>query len=170
MAEEGTVFSVELPFKKAVQQSKTPISAAERAAALEGKYILVAEDNKINQLVVQKMLQKAGAVVVTADDGVAALEAFKHGYFDLILMDIQMPKLDGYRTVAEMRQSDDATKKATPIIALTASAYLTDKDKAELFQMNDHIGKPFSPEELLEKVISSLTTKQPKLKVRQVTA
>lgn len=165
----GTAFAVELPFKKAMQQSKTVISEAERAAALEGKYILVAEDNKINQLVVQKMLQKAGAVVVTADDGVAALEAFKHGYFDLILMDIQMPKLDGYRTVAEMRQSDDEVKKNTPIIALTASAYLTDKDKAELFQMNDHIGKPFSPEELLEKVVASLTRKQSKLKIRPVT-
>ncbi|MFN4256500.1 MAG: tetratricopeptide repeat protein [Saprospiraceae bacterium] len=164
----GTAFAVELPFKKAVQQSKTTVSEAERAAALEGKYILVAEDNKINQLVVQKMLQKAGAVVVTADDGVAALEAFKHGYFDLILMDIQMPKLDGYRTVAEMRQSDDEVKKNTPIIALTASAYLTDKDKAELFQMNDHIGKPFSPEELLEKVVASLTSKQSKLKIRPV--
>lgn len=157
MADAGSVFTINLPFKKAGKvQSSVPQMLAKNPTPLTGKYILVAEDNKINQLVVVKMLEKAGAVVVPTDDGVAALEAFSKGKFDLVLMDIQMPKLDGYRTVAEMRKHDDEAKRAVPIIALTASAYLTDKDKAELFQMNDHIGKPFSPEELMEKVVSVL--------------
>lgn len=123
---------------------------------LQGKKVLVVEDNRINQLVVCKMLQKAGISVTTADDGLAALEAFNKETFDMVLMDIQMPKLDGYRATAEMRKNTDVKKQTTPIIALTASAYLTDKDKAALFQMDDHIGKPFSPEELMEKVVICL--------------
>ncbi len=154
MGDVGSIFTLNLPFKKAGRvQTSVPDFLAKNPFPLTGKYILVAEDNKINQLVVVKMLEKAGAVVVPTDDGVAALEAFRAGNFDLVLMDIQMPRLDGYRTVAEMRKDADEAKRSVPIIALTASAYLTDKDKAELFQMNDHIGKPFSPEELMEKVV-----------------
>jgi CheY-like chemotaxis protein len=154
--EEGSTYSVVLPFRKHLKKSISGVENARKYESIDGKYILIAEDNKINQLVVTKMLQKAGAIVVPTDDGLAALDAFNAGYFDLILMDIQMPKLDGYRTVAAMRSSEDPRKKETPIIALTASAYLTDKDKAQLFQMNDHIGKPFSPDEMMEKVAECL--------------
>jgi CheY-like chemotaxis protein len=102
-------------------------------------------------------LAKAGMLITTADDGLIALEKFKDNTFDLVLMDIQMPNMDGYRATAEMRKGDNPAHKNLPIIALTASAYLTDRDKAALFQMNDHIGKPFSPEELMEKVAACLS-------------
>lgn len=63
-----------------------------------------------------------------------------------------MPVMDGYRTTAEIRTHPDESKRDVPIIALTASAFLTEKEKAVLFGMNDHVGKPFSPDELLEKI------------------
>ena len=110
----------------------------------------------MNQLVVAKMLRKLGIEVVTADNGLEALDAFQTSYFDLVLMDIQMPKMDGYRATAEIRKSTDARKRDVPIIALTASAFLTEKEKAKLFGMNDHVGKPFGPEDLLDKISNSL--------------
>jgi CheY-like chemotaxis protein len=67
-------------------------------------------------------------------------------------MDVQMPEMDGYRATATIRKMSDPVKKAVPIIALTASAFLTDDDKARLFGMNEHVGKPFSPDELLSKI------------------
>ncbi len=152
-AEGGNSFLLWLPFQKPSSTAKKgPLDPEKAARALNGKRVLVVEDNKINQLVVQKMLSKAGMIVTTADDGEVAVERFFEGDFDLVLMDIQMPVMDGYRATAEMRKTAEPRKKSVPIIALTASAYLTDRDKAALFQMNDHIGKPFAPEELMEKV------------------
>ena len=124
---------------------------------LAGNRILLVEDNKINQLVVSNMLKKLKIEVVTADNGLEALDEFAKQYFDLILMDIQMPKMDGYRTTAEIRKSSDPKKREVPIIALTASAFLTAKEKAKLFGMDDHVGKPFGPEDLLEKISSCLS-------------
>ncbi len=119
---------------------------------LEGKRILVVEDNKVNQMLVLNMLKKKGVIVVGANDGIEGLEAMNKANFDLILMDIQMPRMDGYHAVAEIRRMKDPIKSTLPIIALTASAYVTEKEKAQLFGMTDHIGKPFSPEEMLDKI------------------
>jgi CheY-like chemotaxis protein len=69
-----------------------------------------------------------------------------------------MPRMDGYRAVAEIRKMKDSIKANVPIIALTASAYVNEKEKAQLFGMTDHIGKPFSPEELLDKITRVLLT------------
>ena len=151
---KGTRFTIYLPFK--ISNNKAPVKVANRTLKsfehLKGHKIMVVEDNKINQLVVAKMLRKIGVEVVTADDGVEALEALNHAYFDLILMDIQMPNMDGYRATAEIRKSVDPRKRDVPIIALTASAFLTEKEKAKLFGMNDHVGKPFGPEDLMDKI------------------
>ncbi|NJN35376.1 MAG: response regulator, partial [Saprospiraceae bacterium] len=126
---------------------------------LEGKRLLVVEDNKVNQMLVVNMLKKKGIQVLAANDGIEALEAIDNQDFDLILMDIQMPRMDGYRAVAEIRRLKNAQKANVPIIALTASAFVTEKEKAELFGMTDHIGKPFSPEELMEKIARILLIK-----------
>ncbi len=120
-------------------------------AILEGKRILVAEDNKINQTLVAAMLRRNGVKVTVANDGIEALEALENADFDLILMDLQMPRMDGYRAVSEIRKLETA-KSQLPIIAFTASMYVNKMEKAQLFGMTDHIGKPFSQEELLEKV------------------
>ena len=119
---------------------------------LEGKRILVVEDNKVNQMLVVNMLKKKGVFVVAANDGIEGLEALNKADFDLILMDIQMPRMDGYHAVAEIRRMKNVNKSTLPIVALTASAYVTEKEKAQLFGMTDHIGKPFSPEEMIEKI------------------
>ena len=131
-----------------------------------GKNVLVVEDNKINQLVVKKMLLKIGMHVTTADDGLQALDTIQNnGYFDLILMDIQMPNMDGYRATAEIRKSPDPKISQMPIIALTASAYLSEKEKAQLFGMDEHVGKPFGPDELMEKISACLSKKRKKIQV-----
>jgi CheY-like chemotaxis protein len=157
--DDAQCLTILLPFQpetKAVGQEK--LSKEVITSVITGKRILVVEDNKINQLVVSNLLKSHGAVIVTADDGQIALEQVEKHSFDLILMDIQLPKLDGYRATAAIRKMEDKQKSGVSIVALTASAYLTDRDKAELFQMNDHIGKPFSPEELLQKMVIILSS------------
>ena len=154
---ESTVFKILLPFKlspESLKQVKDTTKAD--FSHLAGNRILVVEDNKINQLVVSKMLRKLGVEVSTADNGLEGLEVFEREYFDLVLMDIQMPEMDGYRATAEIRRHPNPAKRDVPVIALTASAFLTEKEKAVLFGMNDHVGKPFSPEELMEKISACL--------------
>ncbi len=156
----GTTFLVHLPYKiGAEKKEKKKLLTEGKLPDLSGSRILLVEDNKINQLVVAKMLKKLKVTVTTADDGLQALESFNENDYDLILMDIQMPNMDGYRATAEIRKHPNVTKRDTPIIALTASAFLTEKEKAKLFGMNDHVGKPFSPDELLEKVFALLGVK-----------
>jgi CheY-like chemotaxis protein len=131
---------------------------------LSSKHILLVEDNKINQLLVANVLRKHGATVVCAENGLLALDALAGQSFDLVLMDIQMPLMDGYRATAEIRKMNDPVKKAVPIVAMTASLYLNETEKAQLFGMTDYIGKPFAPEELLDKVIDVLNQPSPPVK------
>ena len=178
---EGTVITMHLPFKvgktsveKNVDKTsknissnsnntKAKVNLESKFGHLKGNRILLVEDNKINQLVVAKLLRKLNIDVVTADNGLEALEAIDKIYFDLILMDIQMPKMDGYRATAEIRKNTDERKRETPIIALTASAFLTEKEKAKLFGMNDHVGKPFGQEDLLDKINDCLERQEKKV-------
>ncbi len=165
---KGTTFKVYLPYVIPSTTAKLEEKANKNLVPyhyLVGKKILVVEDNKINQLVVRKMLTKLGVLVTTANNGLEALDRVNETYFDLILMDIQMPKMDGYRATAEIRKSENPMIANVPIIALTASAYLTEKDKAQLFGMNDHVGKPFGPEELMEKISQCLATKEKGIRV-----
>ena len=155
----GNRFTVLLSFKivsKADQIKRTGI--ARSFEHLAGHQVLLVEDNKINQLVVLKMLTRLGIDVTTADNGVEALEILNHRSFDLVLMDIQMPKMDGYRATAEIRKHINPDVREVPVIALTASAFLSEREKAKLFGMNDHVGKPFAPEELLDKMSTCLVT------------
>ncbi|MGK0391111.1 MAG: signal transduction histidine kinase/CheY-like chemotaxis protein [Maribacter sp.] len=149
---EGTEFLVYLPYTLVENKKKIVEDGKKNYEGLAGHKILLVEDNRINQLVVAKMLKKLGMIVVTADNGQKALEELGNAYYDLILMDIQMPIMDGYRATAEIRKSPDPRVRDIPIIALTASAYLTEKEKAKLFGMDDHVGKPFGPSDLLDKI------------------
>ena len=161
--EDSLQLSVYLPFKMVETQGEkvtdtegVPIWANNNF--LEGKRILIVEDNKVNQMLVANMLKKRDVTVSTANDGLEALEVIEKADFDLILMDIQMPRMDGYLAVAEIRRLKNKVKSEVPIIALTASAYINEKEKAQLFGMTDYIGKPFSPDELLEKIVRVLMT------------
>ena len=165
---EGCTYKMFLPYTT-LADSKMGITDEKKVISynfMVGKNVLVVEDNKINQLVVRKMLAKIGMNVTTADDGLKALDAIQNnGYFDLVLMDIQMPNMDGYRATAEIRKSPDPKISQMPIIALTASAYLSEKEKAQLFGMDEHVGKPFGPDELMEKISSCLSKNRQKIKV-----
>jgi signal transduction histidine kinase/ActR/RegA family two-component response regulator len=155
---KGSVFTIVMPFrsgstggtgKKSIQAAPIAINVEEN---LKGKNVLLVEDNKINQLVVSNILKKYLVNVEIANDGAIGSKMALEKDYDLILMDIQMPVMDGYKATTEIRKSNHDTRKNVPIIALTASAFLTEKDKAQMFGMQDHVGKPFSAEELLEKM------------------
>lgn len=106
--------------------------------------VLVVEDNPINQQVVQEQLQQMGLKVRLADNGLQGVQAVIKGGIDLVLMDIQMPVMDGYEATRQIRQEHPDL----PIIALTAAALFEDRQKALSAGMNDHLGKPFTSEQL----------------------
>ncbi len=110
---------------------------------LKGAYVLLVEDNEINQELAIELLEMAGISVVLADNGQVALEIIKHEpFFDAILMDCQMPVMDGYEATREIRKIPRFEK--TPIIAMTASAMVSDQQKVIECGMNDHIAKPLN--------------------------
>ncbi|MBE0506848.1 MAG: response regulator [Marinospirillum sp.] len=111
-----------------------------------GQRVLVVEDHPINQQVVQSQLEQMGLQVTLADNGAQGVEKARNEAFDLVLMDIQMPVMDGYQATREIRQFN----KDLPIIALTAAALVEDRNKALAAGMNDHLGKPFSGQQLFE--------------------
>ncbi|MCD8512547.1 MAG: response regulator [Nitrincola sp.] len=120
-----------------------------------GQHVLVVEDHPINQQMVKAQLERMGLKVSLADNGVQGVERVKAESFDLVLMDIQMPVMDGYRATEAIREFNTEI----PIIALTAAALVEDKRKALDVGMNDHLGKPFSTEELYQQLVSWLETR-----------
>ena len=118
----------------------------------------MAEDNKINQLVARKILGKWNINLDIAEDGVEAVEMVNKNNYDLILMDIHMPNMDGYDATIAIRNMEDNDKRNIPIIALTASAFNTVSEKAIEIGMNDHMGKPFKPIDLFNKISQCLTS------------
>ena len=149
----GTTFFVTIPYeiiehieKPAIQISKsTPVD-------LKSKKILVVEDDKFNQMITNSMLEKYGAQTETADNGKIALEKLKTNSYDLILMDLQMPILDGYKTTEAIRKNKLGTNSKTPIIAVTANILNGEKEKCIEIGMNAYLSKPFQENELLEKI------------------
>ena len=121
---------------------------------LLNKNVLVAEDNAINQMVVKHTLLKLGATADIAGDGAEAIEKFKKNQYDLVLMDIQMPLMDGYETTAYIRNQLGSN---VPIVAMTAFALNGEEEKCFESGMNDYVSKPFTIENLsavIEKVLS----------------
>ena len=138
-----------------VKKEETPASPYR----FEGKKALLVEDNLLNQEIAQAILQDAGFTVDTADDGDVAVERLqdsKQGEFDLVLMDIQMPKMDGYAATRQIRTlpSDAAN---VPIVAMTANAFEENKQKAIRAGMNAHIAKPIEAGRLMETLSHILT-------------
>jgi CheY-like chemotaxis protein len=112
--------------------------------------VLVAEDNPINRLVAVALLQNLGCAVETAENGRQALEAVERDHFDLVLMDVHMPELDGFAATAAIREQEEAEGQArhTPIVALTADALAGDAEKSLVAGMDDHLTKPVTRERL----------------------
>jgi PAS domain S-box-containing protein len=115
--------------------------------------ILIVEDDKVNQTVTNLMLSKKGHKVEVADNGKKALEVLKNKIFDIILMDIQMPEMDGIEATKQIRKNERGTGKHIPIIALTACAVQGDRERFIESGMDEYIAKPVQIDELLKKII-----------------
>ncbi len=134
-------------------QSGQPKSASISLEELKGKRILLTEDNELNQEIAVDILTEAGFVVDTADNGQIAvdkLDAAREGTYDLVLMDIQMPVMDGYQATRTIRARKNPWLQKLPILAMTANAFEEDRQKALEAGMNGHLVKPIDVDKLLE--------------------
>lgn len=135
--------------------------AAQRRPLLEGRHVLLVEDNELNREIAVELLKMAGITVECAENGKVAVDQFLvHGNaYDLILMDVQMPVMDGYQATAEIRRSGHPRAQTIPIIAMTADAFHEDVVRAAEAGMNGHIAKPIDPE-VLYQVLTDEVTRQ----------
>ncbi len=152
----ATHIRIWLPYRTILNQQLGKSQLVD-ASILKGINILLAEDNRLNQWVVTKILEEKGATVTVCDDGVQAVDAFEKGDYDLVIMDLQMPELDGYRATQSIKKMATSRALHIPILAMTASAYVISSDKALLFSMDDYIGKPFDRQILLNKVLGLIS-------------
>lgn len=159
----GSVFEFTIPFEF-VQEKEglTQTKESSLPKSLEFASILVAEDNTVNQILIRKFLSKwnTGKIEI-ASDGLEAYEKYIEGNYNLVLLDLQMPELDGFEVAKKIRELADPEKCNVPILALTAASY--NEVRQELFDagINDFIPKPFSPEILFEKIVRFLTPQIP---------
>lgn len=142
----GTKVVVKTPHRLAEADSAVSNSTPQMYnAKLQGKRILLVDDNKLNREIAEEMLKSFGVSVECAEDGVECLEKVKHepsGSYDLILMDVQMPRMDGYETTRNIRQLSDPLKANIKIYAMTANAFAEDVQESVSAGMNGHISKP----------------------------
>ncbi len=157
---EGTTFTVLLRFKKCTDENQIAAYMKESmTSALVtnlGAHILVAEDNNVNQLLTEKLLQKWQCHAEIVDSGIAAIEKLKEQNYDIVLLDIEMPGMDGYETAKFIREKLGKPASDVPIIAVTAHADPREAEKCILAGMSDYILKPFNPKELNKKLVKFL--------------
>lgn len=151
---EGSTFTVYIPCRIASAED-TQVKCADRTIDKEVfkfKRVLLAEDNDLNAEIAMELLSEEGLIVDRAENGVRCLDMLEKapvGYYKVVLMDVQMPVLDGYRATEKIRKLSDPEKANIPIIAMTANAFAEDKAKALAVGMNDHIAKPIDMNKLL---------------------
>ena len=154
----GTTFVIRVPFKIDPDADKREEQKEVSEKSIKGLHILLAEDNELNMEIAEFVLQNEGADLTKAWDGQEAVELFRNsepGEFDVILMDIMMPVMDGYEATKMIRSLDREDAKEVPIIAMTANAFTEDRIKAKAAGMDEHVAKPVDVE-LLIKVIHKL--------------
>lgn len=156
---KGTKVTITLPHRIA----SVPQQPAEKGQIdkelFQGKRILLAEDNELNAEIAMEILQDYGFVVERASDGIICvdmLEKAEPGYYSLILMDIQMPNMNGYQAAKFIRSMPEEAKKNIPIYAMTANAFEEDRQQALAMGMNGHIGKPVEMDKLLGVLMEAL--------------
>lgn len=156
---EGSSFFVEMVFGKGKGKSVADMNKqdADTAEALKGFRILLAEDNVVNQKVMQRFLQRWDVQLTIVEDGEQAVEEISKNNHDLILMDLQMPNMDGFDATARIRMLDDPYKRNIPIIALTAAALKEVREKVYASGMNDYVTKPFNPADMEQKLVQVAT-------------
>ena len=154
----GTTFVIRVPFKIDLDADKREESKDVSEKSIKGMHVLLAEDNELNMEIAEFMLQNEGAVVTKAWNGQEAVEIFEKSRpdeFDVILMDIMMPVMNGYEAAKMIRSMDREDAKTIPIIAMTANAFTEDRIKAKEAGMDEHISKPIDMK-LLVKIIHEL--------------
>ena len=154
----GTTFVIRVPFKIDPDADKREEQKDVSGKSIKGLHILLAEDNELNMEIAEFMLQNEGADVIKAWNGQEAVELFRKsepGEFDVILMDIMMPVMNGYEATKMIRSLDREDAKEVPIIAMTANAFTEDRIKAKEAGMDEHISKPIDMK-LLVKIIHEL--------------
>ncbi len=152
---EGSKFTFELPLKAVAAEEVKEQCVSEPVAAVEGARILLVEDIEINRMLAEAVLGKAGFSVTSVPDGCDAVDAFresKPGYFDLILMDIQMPVMNGYEATRAIRALGREDSATVPIVALSANTSPEDMKESIESGMNDHFAKPFDAELLIASI------------------
>ena len=151
---KGTKFTVEIPLELASEEDVCKKELPEQAFRTDkniGKRILLAEDNELNAEIAMELLKEEGFLIDWVKDGQECfdkLEESDDGYYDLILMDIQMPILNGYYTTAKIRQMENQKKAATPIVAMTANSFDEDIEMTKKAGMNGFIAKPLDSEKM----------------------
>ena len=159
---KGSSFWFELPLEAGQEVTAAGGPLRKRTKEENMQYrILLAEDNELNQLVAKTILAKEGYVVDIVKDGREAIKAVSEKSFDLILMDCQMPEVDGYTAASYIRVMPDPVKSHIPIIALTANALVSDIDRCLEVGMTEHVAKPIEPEKLyaaIERLLPEIAT------------
>ena len=154
----GTTFVIRVPFKIDLDADKREESKDVSEKSIKGMHVLLAEDNELNMEIAEFLLQNEGAEVTKAWNGQEIVELFRKseaGEFDVILMDIMMPIINGYEAAKRIRSLDREDAKKIPIIAMTANAFTEDRIRAKEAGMDEHVAKPIDVE-LLIKVIHKL--------------
>ena len=153
---EGSTFWFTLPFTLSnMQKSKVSDIQPVVSPGFTKKTVLVAEDNAINQRIISFQLKKMGFEVDLADDGQLAFDKYHEKKYDLIILDIQMPVMDGYQVAKAIREEEKGTARHSPIMALTANAMKGDREMYLNAGMDEYVSKPFTYE-ILQKTINSL--------------
>ena len=162
---QGSTFTVRIPLTVDFSQKEeeTPPQSANTIQEINGLHILLVEDNELNMEIASSLLQDEGAIVTEAENGKIAVETFLSqgaGSFDVILMDIMMPEMNGYEATKAIRASEHPDAKKIPIVAMTANAFAADKIKASEAGMNAHTAKPINFPELVSTILSLLEENQ----------
>ncbi|MBR4581217.1 MAG: response regulator [Lachnospiraceae bacterium] len=151
MSELRTVMAQ--PFMTSLDKQTEEKDELECKPDFSGKRVLLAEDNELNQMLAENLLTNVGLAVEIANDGTEAVEKMKSaaaGHYDIILMDIQMPKMDGYEATRQIRALEDKEKADIPIVAVTANAFEEDRQIAMETGMNGHLAKPYDVPEIMK--------------------
>ncbi len=139
--------------KKTARKDRRTGFDSESLKPIRGARILLVEDNEINQQVASELLEKAGLIVAVANNGREGVRAAAQGEYDVVLMDIQMPEMDGLEATRQIRAIGKADVAALPIIAMTANAMAGDRERSLDAGMNDHVTKPIDPDELFSALL-----------------
>jgi PAS domain S-box-containing protein len=156
-AKQAVLFRAICELTRIPLPSITPVSESADRPLLGGLHVLLADDNPVNQKLGARLLEKAGASVHVVGNGLEALQSLRDGEFDVVLMDCQMPEMDGYEATRRLRALRGVNRNADiPVIALTAHALAPDREKCEAAGMNDYLTKPIDSARLIQAIAQAL--------------